>query len=261
MDAFFERSDDDRFRSTELTRGPWDRDSQHAGPPSALLGTAMQDALGQPLARITVEILRPVPIADLTVRADVVRPGRSVRLAEGTLSDDVGPVLLARGWAIRETDLDIDPPGDEPWPSPEEAGEGAFFPVPWDEGYHTAMEVRFLDGAFTQIGPARAWMRPRVSLISGQELTPLQRVLLAADSGNGLSSALDFSRYLFINTDLTVHLHRHPAGEWVGFDARTVVQPHGVGLATTTIRDRQGEIGRGLQSLLIGERPPQRSAE
>ena len=73
----------------------------------------------------------------------------------------------------------------------------------------------------------------RAALVAGEQPTPLQRVLIAADSGNGVSATLDWSRYVFINVDLTVHLHRLPAGEWVCLDAITVPEPTGVGLADT----------------------------
>ena len=111
-------------------------------------------------------------------------------------------------------------------PPPEEAEEGDFFPTGHDVGYHTAMEYRFV-GPLPRAGPGDLWMRMRQPLVAGEEPTPLQRVLVAADSGNGISSTLDFRRYLFINVDLTVHLHRMPAGEWVCLDSLTIPEPTG----------------------------------
>ena len=250
--------DGDAFVSTDLTRGPWDRQAQHAGPPSALLGRALErceprdDAM---IARITMEILRPVPIARLRTEARVVRPGRNVSLLEGTLSDDAGPVMLARAWRIRTQDIGASAGLEAPpAPKPEQQGEEKFF-VAWDDiGYHTAMEWRFSSGAFLELGPSTVWMRVRQPVVAGEEISPLQRVLAAADSGNGVSAMLDFSRYIFINTDLTVHLHRHPAGEWVRMDARTLAEPHGVGMAESALHDEQGALGRSLQSLLLSER-------
>ena len=246
------------FASTDLTRGPWDREAQHAGPPSALLGRELErcepreDAM---IARITLEILRPVPIARLRTEARVVRPGRNVTLLEGSLSDEQGPVMLARAWRIRTQQIGVSagvqPP---PEPMPATAATEEFF-VGWDTvGYHTAMEWRFSHGAFLERGPATVWMRMRQPLVAGEEISPLQRVLAAADSGNGVSSELDFTGYLFINTDLTVHLHRHPAGEWVRLDAKTVAEPHGVGMAESALHDEQGALGRSVQSLLLAAR-------
>jgi Acyl-CoA thioesterase C-terminal domain len=94
-----------------------------------------------------------------------------------------------------------------------------------------------------------------VPLLPGEEPSPLQRVLAAADSGNGVSVTLDWSRYLFINVDLSVHLHRMPAGDWICLDAVTFPEPNGIGVADTTLLDERGSIGRAVQTLLVAERP------
>jgi hypothetical protein len=116
------------------------------------------------------------------------------------------------------------------------------------------MEYRFTSGAFVEPGPATVWMRMGLPLIPGEEPTPLQRVLAAADSGNGVSAALDWTKYLFINVDLSVHLHRMPEGEWVCLDAVTLPEPNGVGMADTRLFDERGAIGRAVQTLLVAER-------
>lgn len=255
VEAFFEQVDEHRYESQEHTRGPWSETSQHAGPPAALLGTLLQRELGGFVARITFEILRPVPIAALTASVEVVRPGRRVAMAEGSLSDAEGPVLLARGWHIRTEPVglpaEVLPQATTPTP-PEQADTKPFFGVPWDVGYHTAMEVRFVRGGFTEPGPAFAWLRPRIPIVHEEEVTPFGRVLVAADTGNGLSASLPPREWLFINTDLTVHLTREPDGEWVGLDASTSLEAQGTGLATSVMLDRHGPIGRGLQSLYVG---------
>jgi hypothetical protein len=97
-------------------------------------------------------------------------------------------------------------------------------------------------------------MRMRQPLIEGEQPSPLQRLLAAADTGNGVSATLDLSRYIFINVDLSVHLHRLPVSEWVCLDAITVPEPNGVGLADTALHDERGPIGRALQTLLVRER-------
>jgi hypothetical protein len=265
-DSFYE-PDGDLYVSTELTRGPWDPGAQHAGPPAALigreverLGGGMIGGEGGPPAqvgRITYEVLRSVPIAPLRVQAKIVRPGRRVEMFEATLMDEAGDVLMsARGWRLRTEAVDFPQPQPEPGPPPgPESGEpGQFFHTGYDVGYHTAMEYRFTEGAFMEQGPATVWMRMAVPLLPGEEPTPLQRVLAAADSGNGVSAALDWSRYLFINVDLTVHLHRMPEGEWVCLDAVTLPEPDGVGMADTRLLDERGPIGRAAQTLLVAER-------
>jgi Acyl-CoA thioesterase C-terminal domain/Acyl-CoA thioesterase N-terminal domain len=258
-DAFYER-DGDRLRATELTRGPWDPGSQHAGPPSALIGReieALEDADDFQVGRLTFEILRPVPIGPVEVEAKVVRLGRRVQLIEASLSDGEQELIRARGWRIRTGSLDLPEeltdPGTPP-PGPEQGSVPEFFRTGQDTGYHTAMEWRALSGGFLEPGPARFWMRQLVPLVAGEEPSPLQRTLVIADVGNGISAVLDPREFLFINVDLTVHLERMPEGEWICVDAVTRPRPNGIGSAESELADRLGRIGRGVQTLLFAER-------
>jgi hypothetical protein len=273
-DAFFV-ADGDRYLPTELTRGPWDPGSQHAGPPAALIGreiSRLDGAAERELGRITYEILRPVPIAPLVVKAGVIRPGRAVELVEATLADGQGEVIRARAWRLRRREVDIPVglssddgpgtvgtspstlrPGFAP-PGPDEAEPGRFPDTGQEAGYHTAMEYRFIHGGFDESGPAVAWMRMRAPLVDGEEPSPLERVLVAADSGNGVSATLDWNRFLFINVDLSVHLHRPMTGEWVCLDAITIPERTGIGIADTALYDVRGPIGRADQTLLVDAR-------
>ncbi len=255
------------FEATELTRGPWDGASQHAGPPAALLGRAIEslDGVGTTTAdrlvgRITYEILAPVPIGTMRVEARVARPGRRVDMVEAVLSDgEDRPLMRARAWRLSVREVDVPaglPIRERPVPPPPGTLPETrdFFPTGFEVGYHTGMEVRFAAGSFVDPGPGIAWMRMRHPLVAGEAPTPLQRVLVVADSGNGISSTLDYRRYLFINVDLTVHLHRMPAGEWVCLDSVTVPEPTGVGLAETVLFDERGPLGLAAQTLLVAGR-------
>jgi len=249
------RSPGDRVLPSELTRGPWDPNSQHAGPPSALLGRAIERCEpreGMRVGRVTIEILAPVPIAPLTESAGVVRPGRSVEMLEASLSGPDGEVMRARGWRLAAGEVRADWEQEPPPPGPDSAAASEFFATRERAGWHTAMEIVFARGAFLEPGPATVWMRPRVALVEGEEITPLQRVLVSADGGNGVSAPLDWSRFIFINTDLSVHLLRLPEGEWVCLDAVTHVD--GTGLTDTALWDERGRIGRAAQTLLVRER-------
>jgi acyl-Coa thioesterase superfamily protein/acyl-CoA thioesterase superfamily protein len=257
--AFYE-PDGDRCVATELTRGPWDPGAQHAGPPAALLARAIErlpDADEFQVGRVTCEILGSVPIAPLFVSARVVRPGRRVQLVEAELSDGERALMRASAWRIRAAPVEIPPAAmapAEPPPGPERGAEVEFFPTGQELGYHSAMEVRFVKGGFIEPGPALVWLRMRQPLVAGEQPSPLQRVMVAADVGNGVSASLDYQRYLFINVDLTVHLERMPVGEWVCVDAQTLPQPSGNGTAESVLSDERGRIGRALQTLLIAQR-------
>lgn len=261
-DAFFvPTADADRFLATPHTEGPWDAGLQHAGPPCALLTRAVERLPSSlrgavQLARLTVEILGAVPVTEVTVRASVVRPGRSVELVEAELAAADRSVLRARAWRIREAPIEL-PAGAAATPGqpPARPAQATPFVDPrWRAGYLRAIEWRFVEGHFERPGPATVWARQRVPLVAGEEPSGLQRLMVLADSGNGLSRTLDMTDWWFINTELTVHLHRPPAGEWICVQARTTLGDRGAGLADTVLFDDEGPVGRGAQALMVGPR-------
>ena len=246
-------------------RGPWDAGAQHGGAPAALVADAV-DRLARPagmaVARLTYEFLGPVPLAPLAVRAGIVKPGRRFQLAEaeieagGRVAVRARAVLLRRGNVVLPAALAnrAAPPGGGP-----EAARPAPFPSPGEgsdpEGFHrTGMEIRFAAGTDYGPGPALAWFRLAMPLVAGEEPSPIARVAAAADFGNGVSRELDFDRFLFVNTDLTVHVHREPAGEWVLLDARTSLEGAGVGLAASRLYDEDGPLGLAAQTLFVAAR-------
>jgi hypothetical protein len=213
---------------------------------------------GYLVARLTLDFLGPVPMAPLTISARTTRPGRSLQLAEAELSADGQAVVRARAVRLRRGHVELPPrTDDDPPPPGPQTGRQDPFPAREGqvEGFHrTPMEIRFVDGTDFGEGPARAWFRLALPLVDEEPASPLARVLAAADFGNGVSRIVDFEDYLFVNTDLTVHLHREPAGEWVLLDARTRLEPHGAGLAHSVLSDERGRIGLAAQSLFVAER-------
>lgn len=253
LNESFYRLEGDRLVPSALTRGPWDPRAQHAGPPSALIARALERCeprAGTQIGRITIEILRPVPLEPLAVSARVVRPGRSVELLEATLEGADGELMRARAWRLEAGAAGGD---EDPAPPGPAAGEARdFFETGEEVGYHTATEYRFIRGSFLEAGPATVWMRSRVALVQGEPPSPLQRLMVVADSGNGVSASLDPREHLFINTDLSVHLIRLPETEWVCLEARTLFGS--LGMADTALWDERGRIGRAVQTLLVRPR-------
>jgi hypothetical protein len=250
--SFFVRLGDGRFRATRDTAGPWDARHQHAGPPAALLAGALEACSPREemvLARVTLEILGPIPIAEVEVEVGVERPGRSVELLAGELRVEGAPVVKARAWRVLRAPVAI-PPVHVPPPLPEAAQEAP--PSFGEFGYARSIEFRWAEGGWLEAGPAKVWTRLRVPLVEGEEPTPVQRVMAVADSGNGVSAALDWAEHLFINPELTVHFLRAPEGEWVCLEARTEVAA--AGLATSVLSDPSGPVARGAQSLLVATR-------
>lgn len=257
--AFWLPEGGDAFRATVATRGPWSMEHQHGGPPAALLARALeQDAarIATPMraARITVAFHRPIAIDLHRVAVEPVREGKKVRIARAQLTDDKGrAVATAEAVFIRRADVGVAETPGAPPPEPRACAPHEFSFFAATEGYHTAMEARLIAGTFGA-GKMSLWMRMRIPTVPGEIPSGLQRVVAAADSGNGISVALDLAEYTFINPDLTVYLAREHRGEWVALDATTRFAGDGTGLAETVISDAEGLVGRGCQSLIVERR-------
>jgi hypothetical protein len=247
------------YRSSELTRGPWHPDHQHAGPPIALVCRALEQAAREHglthIARLTANIVRPVPIGDLVIEVMTDYVGRnaghfSAHIMAG--SKDVG-----RFTALAQREMRVELPAalpGYPLPGPPVLPEEC----PVDDfpfrsarlGYADLVETRTAQGEMWN-GPCSIWFRLRHPLVQDELPSGYQRVAVAADSGNGISAVLDVKRYSFVNSDLTINLLRRPVGEWVCLEARTWLGPSGGGLAESALYDTEGLIGRATQSLAV----------
>lgn len=253
------RLEGEHFVPADLCRGPWDAGAQHAGAPAALLVTLAERMVDEPdwsVVRLTLELMRPVPLAPLTVARDSGR-GRTVRRVSVTLQREDEPV--ARATVLLQRHEPLDWPAcraDCPLRPPAECSGPVTFPgMPDTRAFHnTAMQTRLAAGS-TGTGQAAAWFRLTVPVLPKAPPSPAARAVAAADFGNGISSPLPFDRYLFTNPDLTVYLRRPPVGEWIGLDARTVVEPTGIGLTRTALCDTQGAFGVAQQDLVVRRRP------
>jgi hypothetical protein len=190
-----------------------------------------------------------VPVAEVEVSARVVRPGRTVELLEAELSADGRAVMIARAWRLPTADAPATAAEAPPPPRPAEPT-----PPPGDFGYGAAVELRFARGAWREPGPSTVWTRLRVPIVPDEPPSPLERLLAVADSGNGVSAVLDWRRWLFINPELTLHVLRPPAGEWIVLDAATQIAAGGAGLARSVLSDEAGPVAYGAQSLLVAPR-------
>jgi Thioesterase-like superfamily len=255
--SFFVARGEGRFEATTWTRGPWDPLHQHAGPQAALLAGELARAgtPGMVFARLTYEILGAIPVGPIEVSTVVERPGRSVELLAGEVRAGGRPVVRARAWRVQPSPAE-GPNGSPPLQLPEVAQPAP--PSFGEFGYAGAIEWRWARGGWLEPGPAVVWTRLQVPIVEGEEIQPLQRVLVVADSGNGVSAVLDWGTHLFINPELSVHVLREPRGEWVCLDARTQIAAGGAGLASSVISDADGPVARGAQALLIAPRAPAR---
>jgi hypothetical protein len=257
--ALFE-PDGDGFGAAPATRGPWDAQMMHGGAPSALLAHAIEQLQpGAELAvtRLTIEFLGGVPVGSVAIDATLAKPGRRFQIVDATLDAGGRRACLARAVRLRRADMPDAASGAaaiEPLPPPESGSPLPLFVDFADElFYPDATEIRQVGGELGS-GHAVAWIRLRGDLLPGVAPSPLARAAAAADFSNGLSWILPFDEWLFVNTELTVHLHREPAGEWIGLDARTVSDASGIGLSTGVLHDLSGPFGVCAQALFVERR-------
>jgi len=262
IEAYLETADGSWFVPTEYSRGPWMVGACHAGPPTALMARALESiAREKRLTRVTVEIMRPIPMSGFRVLASMRKQGRSVTLTEAELYDEDAVYARAYGIHLRTVEhLEVTTAEVEA-PKLSAAAPGPF-PVPITAHGMTyfgdSVECRY-DPPRSQAGggPTTMWMRTTVPLLAGEEPSPFQSICPLADSLNGISyNSLD--GLSFVNPDLTLSLHRDPMGEWFCAQAISHWEPSGIGLADAALFDHQGSVGRATQNLLLspaGEEP------
>jgi hypothetical protein len=268
--ALFTRAGD-VYTPTPLARGPWDPNALHGGAPAALFASVCEQhdpGTADFMARLTVELLRPIPLTPLTLAVRTMRPGKKVQWIEASLADESErEVARATALRIRSDDVDVAgsvspdvvaPPGLDA-PSPQFPFGERDTALAESVGYWAANEVRLVRGNWAEAGPGVAWLRLRCPVVAGEPVSPFARVAAAADFGSGVGNPLRLTHATGINAELTVHTHRHPTGEWVCLESGAWAQPHGVGLAETVLHDEEGVLGRAMQSLLVESiihRPP-----
>lgn len=264
-DGVFE-ADGNVFVPQAIGAGPWSSKALHGGPPAALVGR-MLDRWGDSdgawrLTRLSIEMLRPVPVAPLRIRVEPRRQGRRIQVLDAALHDAAGTeVLVARGLRVAVVDNGVD---EDALPGPHRVAP----PDPdhcerWsrDSGrphghsFSDAMEVRLIAGRpFDELGPAHVWLQLLTPILVGEDIHPLDRAIVAADYANGMSNVVPFTTHRYVNADLTLALHRYPTGEWISLDATTHARSDGHGTAHGMLSDRTQQVGHTIQSLVIDSR-------
>lgn len=257
MDTVY-RLEGSRVVTGPMAGGPWDPKMQHGSAPSALitaLAEAVPTTVPMRVARLTVDLMRPVPVAPLEVKTEILREGRKIQLCNIDLIAD--GKLCVRGTVLRirrEPHVLPDGIADEPvtLPRPEQGhlAQGKITENP----FMACLKISVVKGGFNRPGPGAIWFRVERPIIEGQPTSPAMRAVVAADFCNGTSSVLDFRAWTFINGDLSVSLARDPVDDWVLLDATTWLGPDGSGIAAAMLGDSKGYFGRAAQSILIEPR-------
>jgi hypothetical protein len=256
--SFYRQLDTAVFESTSATTSPWDPSLQHGGPPSALLVRVIEHALPRPdllIARVSIDFFGGIPQGVLTASARVLRPGRRIELVEATLSHDERTVAVARAWRMRPSPDAVPASAIEPRPArPDSQAQNYFDGFDPEWGYGRAIEWRFASGGFGELGPAKVWTRVMLPVVAGEVASGLQRMLLVADSINGLSAELDLREWLFVPPGLAVTAQRVDAGEWILIEAETSIDAGGLGVARGILSDDHGPLALVSQPLLVQRR-------
>jgi Thioesterase-like superfamily len=268
-DSYYELIDADdpigeKFKGTDLVRGTWSAAIQHGAPPSALLVRALERFERREdtrLSRVLIDLLGPVPAeGDLWVRARRERSGKQIELITADLlapGPDGTPRAVARasGWRLQKQDTADVVHAPEPPLRPLAEARSRDMAKDWDTNYVHSIDWRWLTTPLDE-GPGESWLSPTVDVVKGESMTALQRLFAVADDANGIGTKIDIRKWTFLNTDLVVHIHRVPEGEWIGIRAETNYGPDGIGTTLGTLFDEQGAIGAIQQSVLVRRRPP-----
>lgn len=250
--AYFVPSGNGRYRATEATGGAWNPTEQHIAPTLGLLVHALEQAeyaRGLTLSRLSYDIYGVVPIAEVEITTQVLRPGRTIELSEATLSHAGRTVAVLRAWALAASDTaDLETSELPAMPAPETLE--LWNPQhSWPGGFIATLP----DSRHRQLGPGRAhaWARSSVDLVQGQQVSALASYIGLVDVSNGVAAAMDPRQVAYPNVDSTVSLFRHPRGEWVGLDVTQSAGAGGVGLTQTVLHDEHGPLGTLTQTLTI----------
>lgn len=255
-DSFFTTDDQHWFKPTSHTRGPWDVNSCHAGPPTGLIARALERLIPEKrLIRLSVDLLRPIPFTGFTIDATTVRNGRTVATTTATLLNENGKVMVSASGLhmIEQTPEHNYPTHSASFGTHEEATPGPF-PIqtlhdqPAFDG--EGVKMRYAKGENGEPGPTIAWMKT-VPLLADEIASPFQRICPLADCGNAFGRNANPEQVSFVNPDLTIVLHRDPIGDWLGSQSVGYWEPNGQGLADALLFDEQGVVGRAMQTILL----------
>lgn len=262
------RRDGEWFVPSPLTQGPWDPEHQHGGAVCAALTAALErEASPVPMrtVRICYDLLYPAPMEPLRSRVQVVRSGRRVQLVDVALLQ--GELAVARASALRiridsalglpealrgapAPPLPVRPEELPQLSRPRRFGSDPVY-VP---GYIRAVDLRRQSQQPRNGEPNVCWSRLRCPVVEGEPTSPLEALGAQVDFVSGMANGLDFTRYVSINPEVTLHVLRPPEGEWIGIEAVTTLSPDGVGYSRGTVHDLRGPIGHASASLYVAPR-------
>jgi hypothetical protein len=256
MTAFLRLDDTHVYNGLEATRGPWSVDHCHAGPPAGAIARSVEIVAGPDklLTRLTLDLIRPIPIAGFRVDVEMQREGRKVSTAAATLTDLNGKICVT-GSALL-----IAPSEERRVPTapvaPLKVADARPGPFPIQKPAHdlqafgSFVDVLYPEGEDHTPGPTSIWLKTG-PLIEGETPSSFQRLCPMADSGNAISRNAELQEVGFVNPDLTIVAHRQTTSDWLLSETLSHWRPNGIGLAEARISDENGPIATALQSVIL----------
>ena len=270
-DSYYELVDDasentalgEKFVATDLVRSTWSAAIQHGAPVSALLVRALERCEARDdtrLSRVMIDLLGAIPAeGHLWVSSRIERSGKQIELVSAEMlapgkDGEARPVARASGWRLKTMDTAEVAHASAPPLRPLSESHSRGLSDRWDRNYVHSLDWRWLTHR-KDSGPGESWLMPIVDLVKGEAMTPLERLFAVADCANGIGTKLEIGKWTFMNTDLVVHVHRIPEGEWIGIRAETNYGPDGIGTTIGTLFDESGAVGAIQESVLVRPMP------
>ncbi len=259
ISGFFHQAEDGTFDGTDAVRGAWSPVHCHAGPVAGLAARGVEQVVGEgkALVRLTLDLMRPVPMTGLRVEAEVLREGRNTAAAQVTIyGGDGKPCVSGTSLHLSQGDFGDLPTAPVTPPRLADTVPEPNLLAPLKEGLSTFgdhVETALPKGQKRALGPKTAWMRA-LPIVIGEQPSPFQALCPLADCGNGISANATLHDYTFLNPDLTIVMHRVPKGDWLASEAVSHWQPTGIGMSQAVISDEVGPVATALQTLLIRPR-------
>ncbi|WP_223358077.1 thioesterase family protein [Leifsonia sp. ZF2019] len=253
--AYFLQTSERTFEPTRRVGGAWADDEIHFSPLGGLIAHAIlrhaADRQGPPLqlGRISYDILGFLALEPVELTVETIRPGRTIELVEATAVIRGRAVVKARAWLLAAFDTaEVAGGASEGLVSPEAAVSWPMADV-WRGGYVASLDARAV--LPPEPGRATVWLSTPCDLVAGVEVDPVAAWLALVDTANGVAVRRHPTEWMFPNVDLTVHLHRTPAGPWLGLDTEVVFGATGLGVTRSVLHDAAGACGFAEQSLTI----------
>ena len=243
--AGFFTAEGDVLVPAEFATSPWGT-VLHGRLIGGLTARAAEQARAQApemaCSRLTVDMFRSAALAPVRVTTRAVRSGRRIAVLDVTVEQEDGPVGQGRAVLLRRS---AQPEGtfrpQPAWGAPTPPQLGPALPAApgrrWTPSWETWRVSPDDDGLSGGL-----WIRDIHPLVTGEELTPLIRVAVAADLVSPVTNSSDRG-LSFINADYTVYFGREPEGEYVGIQPGGHISAEGVAAGQGVLHDLRGPVG------------------